>query len=131
MVRWSQSGSITSEILRDALRTIDHYQVMDQSSGRLLFLFLDEYGSRFELPFLEYITNANHKWMVCIGVPYGASLYSKEQNGSFKIAMSKIKSELLKKRLNMYFDHPNIQPTDIIPCVNFAWEYSFARVGTN
>ncbi len=29
MVRWSQSGSITSEILKDALATIDHYEVMD------------------------------------------------------------------------------------------------------
>ena len=61
MVRWSQSGSITSEMLRDVLRTINHYQVMDQSSGRLLFLLLDGHGSRFKLPFLEYITNANHK----------------------------------------------------------------------
>ena len=73
--------------------------------------------------------------MVCTGVPYGAGLWqvadSKEQNGSFNIAMSKIKSEILKKRLNISMDHPNIQPTDIIPCVNFAWEHLFARVGTN
>ena len=135
MVRWSQSGSITSDILRDALATIDHYKVMNRSEGKLPFLLLDGHGSRFELPFLEYITDADHKWMVCIGVPYGTSLWqvadSKEQNGSFKIAMSKIKSEILKKRLNLYMDHPNIQPTDIIPCVNYAWEQSFARVETN
>ncbi len=31
----------------------------------------------------------------------------------------------------MYMDHPNIQPTDIIPYVNYAWEQSFARVETN
>ena len=30
---------------------------------------LGGHGSRFELPFIEYITNTNHKWMVCIGVP--------------------------------------------------------------
>ena len=75
LVRWSQSGSITSVILRDALATIDHYNVMDRSSGRKPFLLLDGHGSQFELPFLEYITNANHKWMVCIGVPYGTSLW--------------------------------------------------------
>ena len=29
IVRWSQSGNITSDILRDALATIDHYKVMN------------------------------------------------------------------------------------------------------
>ena len=123
LVCWSPSGSITSEILRDALVSIDHYNVMDRSSGCVPFLLLDGHGSRFELPFFEYITNANHKWMVCIGVPYGTSLWqvaeSKEQNGSFKIAMSKVKSEILKKRLALYMDQPNLQPTDIIPCINY------------
>ena len=55
------------------------------------------------------LTNPDHSWDVCIGVPYGTSLWqvadSKEQNGSFKIAQSKIqKKELLSKRLNMMMD---------------------------
>ena len=132
LVHWSPSGSITSEILRDALASIDYYNVMDRSSGRVPFLLLDGHGSRFELPLLEYISNANHKWMVCIGDPYGTSLWqvadSKEQNGSFKIAMSMVKSEILKKRLTLYMGQPNLQPTDIIPCINYAWDQSFTRI---
>ena len=89
MVRWSQSRSITSKILRDTLAIIDHYQVMDRTFGRLSFL--------------EYITNADHKWMVCIGVSFRTSLWqvtdSKEQNSSYKIAMSKTKSEILKETI--------------------------------
>lgn len=45
--------------------------------------------------------------------------------------MSKIKSEILKKILNVYMGHPNIHPTDTILCINYACEKSFARVETN
>ena len=58
LVRLSPSGSITSKIFRDSLATIYHYNVMDWSSGRQPLLLLDGHDSRFELPFLEYITNA-------------------------------------------------------------------------
>ena len=71
----------------------------------MLFRSLDGFGGRFKLSFYDYITNVDHEWMVCIGVPCGTSLWqvvdSKEQNGSFKITMSKIKSKISKKRLNM------------------------------
>ena len=73
--------------------------------------------------------------MVCIGVPYGTTLWQvdelKEPNDSFKIAMIKTKSELLKKRLNMYMDEPNLLLTDMIPCINYVWNMSFDRVGFN
>lgn len=74
MVRWSPNGSITSEILRDALHTLNHHKIFDQSNGKKPFLLLDRHCSRFELLFLQYITNADHQWMVCIGVPYRTSL---------------------------------------------------------
>ena len=64
LVQWSPFGSITSEILRDAPSTIDHHEVFDQSTGRKPFLLLDGQHSHFKLPFLEYVTNVNHKWMV-------------------------------------------------------------------
>lgn len=64
MVRWSKSGSIISETIRDALATIDQYQLMNQTSGRLLFLRLGGYGSRFKLLLLEHITNEEHKSMI-------------------------------------------------------------------
>jgi len=99
------------------------------------FLLLDGHGSRFELPFLNYVTHTDHPWKVCIGVPYGTSLWqvadSKEQNGSFKIALSKIKKELLNKRLNIMMDQSTLLPTDIIPMVNYAWNHSFTRVVLN
>ena len=40
MVRWSPNGSITSEILRDALCTLDHHEVFERVSGRKPFLLL-------------------------------------------------------------------------------------------
>jgi len=135
MVRWSQSGSITSIILRDALATMDHYELFERTSNRRPFLLLDGHHSRFEVQFLKYVTDADHPWMICIGVPYGTSLWqvadSKEQNGSFKIAISKAKSNLLKKRLDMYMDSPGIYPTDIMTIVNDAWQYSFDRIELN
>jgi len=73
--------------------------------------------------------------MICIGVPYGTSLWqvadSKEQNGSYKIAIAKAKKQLLEKRLDMYLDSPGIYATDIMIIVNNAWEQSFARIDLN
>ena len=135
LVRSSVNGSITSEILRDCLATLDHYKVFPRSSNLKPFLLLDGHGSRFELTFLRYVTDSNHPWMVCQGVPYGTSLWqvadSSEQNGSFKAASSHIKMDILKKRLDMMMDNPCILATDIIPMVNYAWSKSFARVDTN
>jgi hypothetical protein len=65
------------------------------------FLLLDGHGSRLELPFLQYIYGVSHEWVVCIGVPYGTSYWqvadSSEQNGSYKMALSAAKKELVKK----------------------------------
>ena len=135
MVRWSQSGSITSTILRDALATMDHLGLFLRSSTIQPFLLLDGHGSRFELPFLQYITNTDHPWMVCIGVPYGTSLWqvadSKKQNGSFKIAISKAKKKIVEKRLDMHMDSPGVYATDIMTIIDEAWSQSFANVKQN
>ena len=135
LVRWSPTGSITSEILRDCLATLDHHEIFDRKDSKKPFLLLDGHGSRFELAFLEYVTNKAHPWMVCQGVPYGTSLWqvadSSEQNGSFKSALSHIKMQILKKRLDMMMDNPCIVATDIIPIVSYAWRESFANVNTN
>ena len=60
MMRWSKKGSITSDILRDALKTLDHYKIFNRSDKMKPFLLLDGHGSRFELPFMEYVVNTNH-----------------------------------------------------------------------
>ena len=75
MVRWSQLGSIISIILRDALATVDYHQLFERTSTRRPFILLDGRHSRFKLPFLEYVTNADHPRMICIGVLYSMSLW--------------------------------------------------------
>ena len=59
----------------DILATLDHLRVFDRLLGRKPFLLLDGHGSRFELPFLKYVIDKDHKWVICIGVPYGTSLW--------------------------------------------------------
>ena len=84
---------------------------------------------------MEYVTNTDHPWMVCIGIPYGTSMWQvadlKQQNGSFKISIGKAKQKLLLKRLDTYMDSPGIYPTDIMSIVNDAWDDSFAVVESN
>ena len=73
--RWSEKGSITTEILRDILATLDILEVYPRTGGRIPCVLLDGHGSRFGLPFLEYITNPLHEWCILIGVPYGTTLW--------------------------------------------------------
>jgi len=135
MVRWSPKGSITSPILAEALAHIDNFNVMERRNGLYPFLLLDGHNSRFELPFLEYVTNEKHQWQVCIGVPYGTSLWqvadSKEQNGSYKIALTRAKKKKFEAKLDMFMENPTLCSTDIIPIINEAWTLSFARVQNN
>ena len=69
------------------------------------FLLLDGHGSRLELPFLSYVNKPMHKWVVCIGVPNGTSLWqvgdSTEQNGCFKMYCSEYKNKLTSKKLEL------------------------------
>jgi len=63
---------------------------------------LDGHGSRFELPFLDYVNSADTKWTVCIGVPYGTNLWqvgdSMQQNGAYKSRLTLKKQLLLEKK---------------------------------
>ena len=131
LVRFTQSGSITSEVLVDILATLDKLDVMNRVGGeRRPFLLLDGHGSRLELPFLSYINDEAHPWAVCIGVPYGTALWqvgdSSEQNGSYMMALGEYKEKLIaeKDKLDMPL---TISPHEIIPMVNYAWSHSFAR----
>ena len=73
--RWSPNGSITSEILRDILATLDNIALYYRSTGIIPCVLLDGYGSRFGLSFLEYVSEDPHQWCVVIGVPYGTALW--------------------------------------------------------
>jgi len=101
LVTCSENGSITSEILSQVLKHLDTHLCWDRTEATP-FLLLDGHGSRFELPFLDYIRNDETKWKVCIGVPYGTNLWqvgdSAQQNGAFKSRLSEEKALLLEKK---------------------------------
>jgi hypothetical protein len=130
----SESGSITGTLLVQMLQAIDSCQVFDRTTGLSPFLLLDGHGSRFELEFLEYINTAEHKWNCCIGLPYGTSYWqvgdSSEQNGCFKMALTKVKQQLVMQKNDSGLEY-TINREDIVGLVQKAWKSSFARVETN
>ena len=86
------------------------------------------------MPFLRYINDKDHPWKVCLGLPNGTALWqvgdSAEQNGSWKMAMTKYKREFVvfKTRMGMPVA---INRTDIIPLANKASLRSFAQAECN
>ena len=106
----TDSGSITSELLVSFLKKMEELDLFPRTDGLKPFLLLDGHGSRLELPFLQYINSPNHEWVVCIGVPYGTSYWqvgdSSEQNGSYKMALTKCKKELVMKKQRHCFKNP-------------------------
>ena len=88
-----------------------------------------------ELPFLQYINDPLHLWRALIGVLYGTSLWqvgdSAEQNGEYKMALSRIKKILVKWKERKMIARLTIEVAEIMILINYAWERSFARVETN
>jgi hypothetical protein len=125
----SPNASITSEMLAKMLELMDELKNFDRSNGVQPFLLLDWHHSRTRLPFLKYINDDNHPWMVCIGVPYGTHLWqvadAPQLNGSFKQNLTKAKREYIKFK---ELDNKKFCPTDCIPLINRAWDKSFAQV---
>jgi len=114
-VTFDESGSMTGPILKDCLKHMDGLALFDDFRKENVY-------------FLRYIPTPEHHWHVCIGHPYDTSYWqvgdSTEQNGTFK-------NDLLTKRSHEQISSLSIQPTDIIPLVNKAWDASFARVDSN
>ena len=135
MCAWSPKGSMTSDILRDIVKTLDTLDIFDRSTGIKPVLLLDGHGSRMELPFLQYINNPLHLWSALIGVPYGTSMWqvgdSAEQNGSYKMALSRIKKTLVEWKQRKMLARLTIEVLEIMILINYAWDESFARVETN
>jgi hypothetical protein len=131
----SPKGGITSELLKSMLERMDSLNLFPRAAdGPLPFLLLDGHGSRFQLPFMRYIGDTEHKWKVCIGVPNGTAHWqvgdSAEQNGSWKMATPREKRKLCRFRISMGMPL-NVRPSDIVPVCNVAWKSSFARVAPN
>ena len=102
MIRCQESGSVTSEIFVDALKTLDLFDVFPRNTGVSPFLLLDGHSSRLQTPFLRYINTPEDHYVTCIGVHYGTALWqvgdSKEQNGKFNMAMSYEKRGVFQKK---------------------------------
>lgn len=132
----TENGSITSDLLKLFLEKMDKLDLFPRNEhGTKPFLLLDGHGSRLELPFLQYINTPIHEWVVCIGVPYGTSYWqvgdSAEQNGSYKMALTKSKRNLVLKKQRSCMNNPRIDTHEIMVVVNDAWNNSFARVEYN
>jgi hypothetical protein len=123
------------------LEQMDHLNLFPRTDGIKPFLLLDGHGSRLELPFLEYINDPLHEWLVCIGKPFllldghGTSYWqvgdSAEQNGSYKMALTTAKKELVLKKQRACLYNPRIETYEITLFVQSAWDNSFARVEYN
>ena len=135
MSRWGKNGSMTGEILKEVVETLDTYNLFDRTGGKRPFFLLDGHNSRLSETFVQYISDIEHEWCVCFGVPYGTSLWqvgdSKQQNGSYKMGMTKYKDIIVKRKLTEFFTKPQFEATDIIPAINLAWNDSFARQQSN
>jgi hypothetical protein len=72
-----KGGGMTRSILMKIFVTLDQLTLFDdaRNEGRRPFVLLDGYNNQFDLEFLENITSNSHCWPVCIGVPYGTSLW--------------------------------------------------------
>jgi hypothetical protein len=137
MIRYSESGGITAEILTDILRTFDTLDVFADArlEGIRPMLLIDGHSSRFDVGFLEYVNTDPHKWSITIGVPYGTAYWqvadSTELNGQFKLHVSQEKRRIFQERISLCQGELQLLPTDIIPIVNVANAKSFANVKTN
>ena len=67
---------------------LDLCEVFPRAEGVILVLLIDGHQSRLNPKFLTYINDQGHRWKVCLGVPYGTTLWqvgdSSEQNGTAK-----------------------------------------------
>ena len=75
MIRWAESGGVTTKLFQDALHTMDTLGLFPRDDNVVPFGIFDGHGSRLEYPFLQYINNPDHKWSVCVGVPYGTAYW--------------------------------------------------------
>ena len=74
-------------------------EAMEQNYGRKLYGIVVDMVKDLK-GVCPWITR-HHEWQVCVGVPYGTSLWQvanlKEQNGNYKIALARSKKEFLEK----------------------------------
>ena len=124
-------AGISSDLLMQMLKIMDTLALFPRlPGGPLPFILLDGHGSHLILPFLEYINHPDHIWKVCFGLPNGTALWKvgdlPEQNGSWKMAMTKYKRELVKFKVRMGMPI-SITRTDVIPLTNKVFKDYFVH----
>ena len=135
LVQWSEHGGITGEILTNILKRMDSCGAIDRTDDNVKpFLLVDAHNSRLSVEFLKYINNTNHKWFVCIGVPYGTHLWqvadAEQLNGELSRLFTIGKEDLLRKKTH-HGMAPSITRTDVMPLFTPAWKSSFGDVEMN
>ena len=136
-ITFSESSGMDGKILKEVFQHLDEYEIFKEERlmGYTPFVLLDGHQSRFDLEFLTYINNPQHKWNVCIGVPYGTSLWqvgdSCQQNGKFKILLAKKKREIFEERMKKFCQRYHLLCTDIMIIVRDTWPYAFGDIEGN
>ena len=96
----SESGGITAEILVKILTKFDKMDLFPRvPGGPIPVLLVDGHQTRLDPLFIDYINGQNHRWKVCLGVPYATNLWqvgdAAENNGTFKTNWYRAKEQLL------------------------------------
>ena len=126
---------MSSEILASVLQRMDSLNLFPRGDDLPTPFFLcDGHSSRLQLPFLEYITDSNHPWVVCLGLPNATHFWqvgdSKQQNGRCKKELVLAKRDIIRQRMKLG-EPAKIESFDIIPCVARAFPSSFGDVEGN
>lgn len=129
----SPGGGINAEILVEILKRFDD-GIVTRQEGVTPFLLVDGHQSRLDHTFLSYINDENHKWRVCLGVPYGTSLWqvgdsSAEQNGAFKIYLTDAKEKLFEEKGRQRMSQ-RLEQSDVMPLLNRSF-HAFQDVDSN
>jgi hypothetical protein len=130
---------MTSEILKQALKVIDDLGIYERTEGSPIpTCIFDGHESRLRLPFIEYVNqqkSGRSLWKACIGLPNGTTKWqvgdSEQQNGAYKMSMTKNKDLLVLYKRRNCFVSIDFKKCDIVPLVCRAWADSFAKKTTN
>ena len=66
-----KKGSITSGILRRAFERLDELGVYERRLNLKIMALFDAHDSRLQVPFLGYVNDPTHCWILFIGLPNG------------------------------------------------------------
>ncbi len=123
----SESGGITGGILVEILKYFNETVVFPHlPSGIIPVLIVDEHQSHLDPKFVEDINHEDHRWKVCLGMPYATTLWqvgdALEQNGMVKQERYREKAKSWFGRMNMAY---LMQSVLRMSCQ--SWTKSFTR----